>query len=220
MIACEDTRVTRKLLDPLRHRHAARALSRAQCGSGAAEAAGAAGRRRDRRAGVGRRHAADLRSRLQARARGLRGRLRRDRDARRLRGAGGTDGSGAADRPVFFRRLSAGEGRPAGGTHRRAGAHSGDAGAVRERPAASAATLVRAGRRQFGARAAAICRELTKLHEEVRRGDLPALANALYAGGRDARRNRHCDRSRRRRDADRADDVDDDVCAARWRGSR
>jgi 16S rRNA (cytidine1402-2'-O)-methyltransferase len=30
--------------------------------------------------------------------------------------------------------------------------------------------------KQFGARSAAICRELTKLHEEVRRGDLAALA--------------------------------------------
>jgi 16S rRNA (cytidine1402-2'-O)-methyltransferase len=38
----------------------------------------------------------------------------------------------------------------------------------------------------LGARQAAICRELTKLHEEVRRGDLPALA-ADYAGGGETR---------------------------------
>jgi 16S rRNA (cytidine1402-2'-O)-methyltransferase len=38
----------------------------------------------------------------------------------------------------------------------------------------------------FGARQAAICRELTKLHEEVRRGDLPALARA-YADGAETR---------------------------------
>jgi len=34
----------------------------------------------------------------------------------------------------------------------------------------------------FGARAAAICRELTKLHEEVKRGDLEALAHEYSAG--------------------------------------
>ena len=35
----------------------------------------------------------------------------------------------------------------------------------------------------LGPRAAAICRELTKLHEEVRRGDLPALARDYAQGG-------------------------------------
>jgi 16S rRNA (cytidine1402-2'-O)-methyltransferase len=35
----------------------------------------------------------------------------------------------------------------------------------------------------LGAREAAICRELTKLHEEVRRGDLAALARAYAEGG-------------------------------------
>jgi 16S rRNA (cytidine1402-2'-O)-methyltransferase len=34
----------------------------------------------------------------------------------------------------------------------------------------------------LGARAAAICRELTKLHEEIRRGDLATLADAYAAG--------------------------------------
>jgi 16S rRNA (cytidine1402-2'-O)-methyltransferase len=34
----------------------------------------------------------------------------------------------------------------------------------------------------FGGREAAICRELTKLHEEVRRGDLPTLARDAAAG--------------------------------------
>jgi 16S rRNA (cytidine1402-2'-O)-methyltransferase len=38
----------------------------------------------------------------------------------------------------------------------------------------------------LGARAAAICRELTKLHEEVRRGDLATLARD-YAGGAETR---------------------------------
>jgi 16S rRNA (cytidine1402-2'-O)-methyltransferase len=35
----------------------------------------------------------------------------------------------------------------------------------------------------FGQREAAICRELTKLHEEIRRGDLAALAAAYAQGG-------------------------------------
>lgn len=35
----------------------------------------------------------------------------------------------------------------------------------------------------FGGRAAAICRELTKMHEEVTRGDLDALARDYSAGG-------------------------------------
>jgi 16S rRNA (cytidine1402-2'-O)-methyltransferase len=38
----------------------------------------------------------------------------------------------------------------------------------------------------LGARPAAVCRELTKLHEEVRRGDLAALAHA-YDGGAELR---------------------------------
>lgn len=38
----------------------------------------------------------------------------------------------------------------------------------------------------FGAREAATCRELTKLHEEIRRGDLAALARA-YADGAETR---------------------------------
>jgi 16S rRNA (cytidine1402-2'-O)-methyltransferase len=34
----------------------------------------------------------------------------------------------------------------------------------------------------FGTRSAAVCRELTKLHEEVKRGDLEALAQEYFAG--------------------------------------
>ena len=58
LIACEDTRVTRKLLDHYGISHAAHALSRPQRRRGAAEAAGAPGRRRRRGAGLGCRHAA------------------------------------------------------------------------------------------------------------------------------------------------------------------
>ena len=43
----------------------------------------------------------------------------------------------------------------------------------------------------LGDREAAVCRELTKLHEEVRRDTLPRLAAGLRARTRDARRDRH-----------------------------
>ena len=58
VIACEDTRVTRKLTETLRHRHAAHALSRTQRRRGEAENSRASCRAADRRAGLGRRHAA------------------------------------------------------------------------------------------------------------------------------------------------------------------
>ena len=91
VIACEDTRVTRKLLDhygiatPLTpyHEHNAAAARPKLLARLAA--------RRGHRARFRRRHAADFRSGLQAGARRLRGRPRRDRGARRLGGAGGPD---------------------------------------------------------------------------------------------------------------------------------
>jgi 16S rRNA (cytidine1402-2'-O)-methyltransferase len=48
-----------------------------------------------------------------------------------------------------------------------------------QRLAASLADLAQG----FGPRAAAVCRELTKLHEEVRRGDLATLAHDYAEGG-------------------------------------
>ena len=51
----------------------------------------------------------------------------------------------------------------------------------------------------LGARAAAVCRELTKLHEEIRRDDLANLARHYEAGARDARRDRHRGGAARRR---------------------
>ena len=47
----------------------------------------------------------------------------------------------------------------------------------------------------LGPREAAVCRELTKLHEEVRRGDLATLAAHYAASGRAARRDRAGDRA-------------------------
>ena len=106
---------------------------------------------------------------------------------------GGADGAGrrrTADRPVLLRGLPAAEGRPAPGAHRRTGAHSGDADPVRKR-AAHRPHARRAGRRVSARAQAAVCRELTKLHEEVRRGDLAALAAAYDERRRNARRDRH-----------------------------
>ena len=113
IIACEDTRITRRLTERYRHLGAAEALSRTQRRAGAAENPGAAGAGRVDRAGVRCRHAADFRSRLQAGARGLRRRPSGDRAAGPILGAGGARGGGAADRPVFLRRIFAAEGNRA-----------------------------------------------------------------------------------------------------------
>ena len=141
---------------------------------------------RGRRARLRRRNAAGFRSRLQAGAGGARGRPRRHRGPGPLRRAGGADRCGPADRPVLLRGLPARR-RTARGR--------------RASPSLSRipATLVlfesgprhRARRSRdladgLGARQAAVCRELTKLHEEVRRGDLAALA-ARYAEGAETR---------------------------------
>ena len=101
-IACEDTRVTRKLIDHYGIGTPLDALPRAQCRRGAAQDHRAAGGRPGGRAGVGRRHAADFRSRLQAGARGGRGRPRRHRIARRVRRAGGLVVAGLPTDRFFF----------------------------------------------------------------------------------------------------------------------
>ena len=121
---------------PLWHRNAADALSRPQRRRGAAEDLGAACGGRSGGAGFRRRHAARFRSRLQAGRRRARGRPRGDHAAGRFRDAGGAHGRRASDRPFLLRRILAAEGRRAPHAHRGAGAHSGDAGAVRERTAA------------------------------------------------------------------------------------
>ena len=89
IIACEDTRITRRLterygisalLTPYHEHNAAQARPKILRTAGAG---------RLDRAGLGCRHAADFRSRLQAGARGLRRRPCRHRAARPLLGAGG-----------------------------------------------------------------------------------------------------------------------------------
>ena len=165
LIACEDTRVTRKLLDhygittPLTPYHdhnaaAARPKLLARLAEGGAVAlVSDAGTPLISDPG------------LQAGARGPRRRPRGDRLAGRLRGAGGAHGRGPADRPFLLRRLPAGEGGAAARPHRRARPHSGDAGAVRERPAACRRAR-RSRRRAWRARG----RGLPRAHQAARRG--------------------------------------------------
>jgi 16S rRNA (cytidine1402-2'-O)-methyltransferase len=60
----------------------------------------------------------------------------------------------------------------------------------------------------FGTRTAAVCRELTKLHEDVKRGDLEALAQE-YSAGAETRGEFVIVVAPPRDDEDKADDVDD-----------
>ena len=109
LIACEDTRVTRKLLEryaiatpltPYHEHNAAQArpllLQRIadRCGRGA---------------GVRRRHAARFRSGVQAGSRRSGRRICRNDAARRVVAACGFDGCRTADRPVLVRRIFAAE---------------------------------------------------------------------------------------------------------------
>ena len=177
LIACEDTTDHPPPDRALRDLGAAHALSRAQRGHGAPENPGAAGAGRIDRAGVGRRHAADLRSRLQAGARGLRRRPCRDRGAGRLVGADGAVGGGAADRPVFLRGIFAGQANCAP----RRGWPNLQRSTRRwscSNPATACRTRLRDLADIMGGRDAAICRELTKLHEDIMRAPVAELAQA------------------------------------------
>jgi 16S rRNA (cytidine1402-2'-O)-methyltransferase len=60
----------------------------------------------------------------------------------------------------------------------------------------------------FGNRAAAVCREMTKLHEEVKRGDVAALAHE-YSAGAETRGEFVIVVAAPRDDEEKADDVDD-----------
>ena len=136
VIACEDSRVTRKLsehygiatpLTPYHEHNAAEAQ---------AEAARPLGRRASGRAGLGCRHAADLRSRLQTCARGGRSRSRGHRGAGRFRGVDRARRRRPADRPFLLRGLPAAQAGGAAKAHRRAGRHSRHFGVFRKRAAA------------------------------------------------------------------------------------
>ena len=219
LIACEDTRVTRKLLDhygiatpltPYHEHNAAAARPKLLARLAAGESRGA---------GFRCRNAAGLRSRLQAGARGARGRPCGDGAARRVGDAGGAG-----------RRRDC---RPTGSSSR---------ASCRRRKAqrATASPSWRAFRRRLilfesgprlpaaladlaaglGPREAAVCRELTKLHEEVRRGDLAALARAYAEGAETARRDRHRDRAARREASAERPTRSTRCCAARSRASR
>ena len=136
---------------------------------------------------------ADFRPRLQAGARGLRRRPCRPHPARAVVGAGGADAGGAAHRPLLLRGLPALAARRAARAARRAGAARGHASCC-WRPAAGWRTAWQIWPKSSAARDAAICRELTKLHEEVRRGGL-VRARRERRGAGDPRRVRAGDRA-------------------------
>ena len=188
LIACEDTRVTRKLLDhygittpltPYHDHNAAEARPKLL---------GTAGRGRNGRAGVRCRHAAGLRSGLQAGARGARGRSRGDRAARRLRRCSPRSPSPACRPTAFFFEgflppKAGGSGAPASPSWRAFRRRWCCSRPARASPPRSPISPKASARRE-----AAVCRELTKLYEEVRRGDLATLAGRLRRGRRNAAR--------------------------------
>ena len=113
IVACEDTRRTRVLLDRYGVRGPPGQLSRAQRAPARGRARGADARRRRGRARVRRRHAARVRSRVRARA-GVRRRRAGGRGAARAVGrARRAGGQRAPGRPVAVRRLPAAQARRA-----------------------------------------------------------------------------------------------------------
>ena len=133
LVACEDTRTTRKLLTA--HGIAARltAYHDHNAAPGPAQAHGTPGIWRRRGAGLGRGHAADFRSRLQTGRRRGRGEGHGDRGARRLGRPRRADRLGPALRSVLVRRLPAQQDRPPAPRAGRAGADSGQPGDLRIR---------------------------------------------------------------------------------------
>ena len=101
---------------------------------------------------------------------------------------------GAAGRAVALRRVPAAQG---GRAARRARARRRDAGRVRVAGRGSAKTLALLAEID-PEREVAVCRELTKVHEEVVRGHARARSRERFADGR-ARRDRAGDRARPRR---------------------
>ena len=202
LIAAEDTRITRRLLD--RYEIATRTTSyHAQSGPArerellAHLAVGRGPRARHRR-----RHARRLRP-----GRGAGGGVGRGRRARSSR----SPGRRRCWRP-WRRRGSRGRAGRSRGSCRAAGASDGAAGAASpptsgaaslfEAPGRTAATLRDLAAACGADRPGAVCRELTKLHEQVVRGPLGELAG-LARGRDDPRARRDRDRGRlgeRRRD--------------------
>ena len=178
MIACEDTRVTHKLLDrygiarPLTpyHEHNAtkarpKLLRRLAAGAAIALVSDA-----------GTPLISDPGYKLVARRAGSRS--RGHGAARRVGRDGGPGRRGFADRPVLIRRLSAAE----GGRAARPALPSSPASRPRwfcSKPGrALPQTLADLAAGLGRQREAALCRELTKLHEEIRRGELAAFAES------------------------------------------
>ena len=133
---------------PLRHFGPHRGLQRRHAGPRRTADRARPGRGQAGGAGVRRRHAPDLRSRLPPRPGGPRRRPCRDLGARPLGGADGAGAVGPADRPLLFRRLSAGPRRRPPPRDRRRCRDAGDPGVLRG--AAPAAGIAGRSRRSFG----------------------------------------------------------------------
>ena len=118
----------RKAAGKVRDLDTARGLSRPQCRAGATRHSGGAAARRARGAGIGCRHAARLRSRLQARAGGDCRRSAGHRHSRARRGADRADPFGAASGRLPVRRLSAAAAGGAAARARALGRGRGDPG--------------------------------------------------------------------------------------------
>ena len=147
-------------------------------------------------AGHRRRDAERLRPRLPPGRGGHRARRHRDQRARPLGGADRAGGLRAAGRPVLLRGVPAAQG---GGARPPAGApwpRSSARWCSSRRRTAPHATLQAMAEVLGAERRGAVCRELTKTHEEVRRGTLAELVELGRAGR--ARRGDHRRRGRGR----------------------
>ena len=201
VIACEDTRVTRKLADhfgietpltPYHEHNAAEARPKLLARLAAGEAVALV-------SDAGTPLISDPGYRLvrEAQDAGLcrRRRSRRVVGADRAVGRRACRPTGSSSKASCRRKQAARQKRIAALAR-----DAGDFGPVRERPAHRRGAR-RPRRRPWRRAQAAVCRELTKLHEEVRRGDARRTRARLRARRRDARRVRH----RRRAAADDAD---------------
>ena len=184
IVACEDTRVTRVLLDRYGIRQRSTPYHEHNADEAGPRLIAALERRQERRAGLGCRNAAGVRPRLSpGRTRPCR-RHQGGADPRRIRRARGADRIGTALGYLPVRRLPAGRRAAscAAGSKR---SKSTDATLIFfESPRRLAETLDAMAAIFGSERRAVVARELTKTFEELRRGTLDDACRALPRGCR------------------------------------